>query len=110
MSEHPALLLDENVSYPVLLALRKRAWDVVHIKDIGMRTAKDPIVFEAAVESGRVVLTSDFSDFKRLDAAFRIAGREHPGILLLPERPIGEIIRRVETFDFSQIASTIRYL
>lgn len=104
------LLLDANVSYPVLLGLRELGWDAVHVKDIGMRTAKDPEIFEAAVESGRIVLTSDFSDFKNLDAAFRVAGRKHPGIILTPERPIGEIIRRLEAFDFSQIASTIRYL
>ena len=110
MEDRPRLLLDENVSYPILRALRQRGWDVVHVKDIGMRTATDSSVLDAAVNSGRIILTSDFSDYNALDAAFRAGSREHPGIILLPEKPVGEVLRSLEAFDFDQIHSTIRFL
>jgi predicted nuclease of predicted toxin-antitoxin system len=110
VEDRPRLLLDENVSYPILRALRQRGWDVVHVKDIGMRTATDSSVLDAAVNSGRIILTSDFSDYKALDSAFRSEGQEHPGIILLPEKPIGEVLRSLEAFDFDQIHSTIRFL
>jgi predicted nuclease of predicted toxin-antitoxin system len=66
----PALLLDENVSYHLAHALRERGWDVLHIKDIGMRSAKDPAVLDLAVRSNRIVLTSDFADYSRLDQIY----------------------------------------
>lgn len=110
MESPPHLLLDENVAYPILRALRQREWDVVHVKDIGMRTASDPSVLEEAVNSGRIVLTSDFRDYKALDKAFRTQGREHPGIIMLPEKSVGEVVRHLEAFDFQQIHSTIRFL
>jgi predicted nuclease of predicted toxin-antitoxin system len=83
---------------------------VVHVKDIDMRTASDSSILDAAVNSGRIILTSDFSDYKALDAAFRSVGREYPGIILLPEKPVGEVVRSLEAFDFEQIYSTIRFL
>jgi len=106
----PALLLDENVSYHLAHALRERDWDVLHIKDIGMRSAKDPAVLDLAVRSKRIVLTSDFADYSRLDQIYREESRPHPGILLLPERIISEVVTRLEEFDWSQIESTVRFL
>jgi predicted nuclease of predicted toxin-antitoxin system len=110
MSSRPPLLLDENVAFPIVRALRQKGWDVVHVKDIGLRTAKDPLVLDAAVATGRVLLTSDFRDYMALDAAFRSDGREHPGIILLPEKSIANVLNALEEFDFEQIGSCIRFL
>ena len=82
----------------------------MHIKDIGLRRAKDPEVLEAAIQTHRIVVTYNIGDFSRLDAELREAGRLHPGILMSVERPIGELVRRLEAFDFSHIESIFAHL
>jgi uncharacterized protein with PIN domain len=106
----PALLLDENIPYGLQRALRQRGWDTVHVKDIGMRSASDPEVLEAGILSNRIILTYNIGDFSRLDDLLRKSNRKHPGILVSVERPIGELLDRLERFDFSQIDSTFRHL
>jgi Domain of unknown function (DUF5615) len=106
----PALLLDENIPYGLQGALRKRGWDAVHVKDIGMRGSSDPEVLEAGTRSNRIILTFNIGDFSRLDDLLRKSNRNHPGILVSVERPIGELLDRLEKFDFSQIDSTFRHL
>ncbi len=106
----PSLLLDENIPYGLQKALRENGWDAVHIKDIGMRSASDPEIFEAGIRSNRIILTYNIGDFSRLDDQFRKLNRNHPGILVSVERPIGDLLDRLERFDFSQIESTFRHL
>jgi predicted nuclease of predicted toxin-antitoxin system len=106
----PALLLDENIQYGLTPALRQRGWDVVHVKDIGLRGAKDPEVLEAAIRAHRITLTYNIDDFSRLDDEFREAGQTHPSIIMSVERSIGELVRRLESFDFSHIESIFAHL
>ena len=106
----PALLLDENIQYGLVPALRQRGWDVVHVKDMGLRSVSDPEVLDAAIRAHRIVLTYNIGDFSKLDAELREAGRIHPGILMSIERPIGELVRRLESFNFSHIESIFAHL
>jgi len=106
----PALLLDENIPYGLQKALRQNGWDVVHVKDIGMRSAKDPEILDAAINSNRVLLTYNIGDFARLDDLLRTNNRQHHGIIVSIERPIGDLLERLEEFDFSQIDSSFRHL
>lgn len=82
----------------------------MHVKDIGMRSASDPEVLDAGIRSNRVILTYNIGDFTRLDELLRNANRPHPGILVSVERAIGDLVDRLEHFDFSQIDSTFRHL
>ncbi len=106
----PPLLLDENIPYGLQGALRQRGWDAVHVKDIGMRSASDPEVLEAGIRSNRVILTYNIGDFSRLDDMLRRTNRRHPGILVSIERSIGDLVERLEAFDFSQVHSSFRHL
>jgi hypothetical protein len=106
----PALLLDEKIPYGLLGALRKRGWDAVHVKDIGMRGSSDPEVLEAGIRSNRVILTYNIGDFSRLDGLLRKLNRNHPGRVVSVERPVGELLDRLERFDFSNIDSSYRHL
>lgn len=61
-------LLDENQS-PVLVDLIGAAGhDVVHARDIGLKSARDSTVLETAAETGRVLISGD-TDFGELLAA-----------------------------------------
>lgn len=81
-------LLDEGLSPRVLDLLRVAGHDVVHGRDIGLKSAADPVVLAAALEQGRVLLTLD-TDFGALVA---LSGALQPSIVLFR----GEVTRRPE--------------
>jgi predicted nuclease of predicted toxin-antitoxin system len=53
----PKLLLDENLSPSIAVALRKEGLDVVHVRDRGMNAATDAAILEKAFEEDRIVVT-----------------------------------------------------
>lgn len=59
------LLLDANVSPALAEALRWRGHDAVHVNDVGLRHAPDPVIFNTARATRRAVITQD-NDFLRL--------------------------------------------
>ncbi len=63
-------LLDESVSPLVRDALAAGGTDVVHVHEIGLTSASDPAVLDAAVREGRVLITLD-TDFGALVAHSR---------------------------------------
>lgn len=65
-------LLDENQS-PVLVDLIAAAGhDVVHARDIGLKSAPDTVVLETAAATGRVLISGD-TDFGELLASSNAA-------------------------------------
>jgi predicted nuclease of predicted toxin-antitoxin system len=60
------VVLDENIPPQIADHLRAKrpAWDVRHVRDIGLRGASDQIIFEWAREHSAIVITfdEDFAD------------------------------------------------
>ncbi len=60
------VILDENIPPQIADDLRSKppAWDVRHVRDVGLRGASDQIIFEWAREHGAIVITfdEDFAD------------------------------------------------
>jgi len=81
-------LLDEGLSPRVLDLLRDTGHDVVHVRDVGLQSAPDPVVLAAALEQGRVLITLD-TDFGALLA---LSGARQPSVVLFR----GEVTRRPE--------------
>lgn len=79
------LLLDEQLSPQLAVALREAGIDAVAVKErtelIGL---PDPALFDAARNDGRVVVTNNIKDFRPLAAQCLAAGGTHPGLILLP--------------------------
>ena len=73
------LLLDANLSPEVGRRLKEAGHDAIHIADIGLLTATDPIILRAAAKEERILLTAD-SDFGALLALGSLAS---PSVLLL---------------------------
>ena len=46
-----------------LLELNHRGHDVVHVNDLGLAGAADPVVFDTAVAQQRIVVTVNFADY-----------------------------------------------
>lgn len=96
-------LLDEDISPRVAAGLRKRHVDAVSVHELERagRALSDEEQLLFATAEGRVLVTYNRADYQALDAQWRIAGRDHAGILwcaeqTLPRRAIGGLVRAVE--------------
>ncbi len=68
-------LLDESVSHLVTEPPTAAGHDVVHARDVGLRSASDPVVLAAAVEDDRVLITLD-TDFGGAHCPLQAPGPE----------------------------------
>jgi predicted nuclease of predicted toxin-antitoxin system len=84
-----SLLCDEHIPYQAVEGLRRRGIDVITVQRVGLRSALDEVILDAARQQSRVVYTND-PDFLRLHAT----GIQHSGILYhhILDYSIGEAI------------------
>ena len=82
------LLLDNNLSPRLVDVLGAAGWDVVHVASLGLRSAPDRTVLDAARRDERYLISAD-TDFGALLASSHATG---PSIVLV-RRVIG---RRVD--------------
>jgi predicted nuclease of predicted toxin-antitoxin system len=73
------LLLDENLPTHLALVLRSRGFDVLHAREIGLRSASDERILECAVQEDRIYITLD-RDLHHLLAQ---TGASAPSVMLL---------------------------
>jgi predicted nuclease of predicted toxin-antitoxin system len=73
------LLLDANLSPEVARLLNEAEHDAIHVSEIGLLSAPDPEIMEAAAQEGRILLTAD-ADFGALLA---LGSRATPSVVLL---------------------------
>ena len=84
---HLKLLLDEMLNPSVADQLRQRGHDVVAVAESpGLRGQPDEVILAVAQAGGRVVVTEDRGDFRRLAAAEASAGRPYPSLILAGPR------------------------
>ena len=63
----PRFLIDENLSPQFARHLRLRhGYDAVHVNEVGLQGARDDDLLARAVAEGRIVMTSNGEDFRRL--------------------------------------------
>jgi hypothetical protein len=91
----PAACLDECTDLHLVDALRARGFDVVSLQLLAPRGLSDDAVLQRATELGRVLISHNTEDFRRLDAEFSRQGRSHGGIVCLPQLR-GAPFRRLE--------------
>ena len=91
------LLLDNNLSPRLVDILSAAGWDVVHVASLGLRSAPDQTVLEAARRDGRLLVSAD-TDFGALLASSHAVD---PSVILV-RRVIG---RRVNDLTNLLIAN-----
>jgi predicted nuclease of predicted toxin-antitoxin system len=83
----PPAYLDECIDRPVADALGERGFDVLTAIEAGQGEKLDEEQLQFALSLGRVLLTYDRSDFRRLHATYLSTGRHHGGIVAIPQVP-----------------------
>ncbi|MCU0346778.1 MAG: DUF5615 family PIN-like protein [Saprospiraceae bacterium] len=63
-------LIDNAISHFVAEELTKLGHDAIHVRDIGIQHAKDEVIFNAAFDSNRTIITAD-TDFSFLLSVWR---------------------------------------
>ncbi len=89
------LFLDEDMHANLGSILRKRGFDVEHAQELGRKGKSDAEQLTYAVEEKRCLITFNVKHFVLLHNDYVNTGREHWGIIVSKQLPIGETIRRV---------------
>ena len=89
------LYLDEDVHKRVANALRIRGFDVVSAHEIETRSISDQQQLDYAISQERSLVSFNISDYVKIHKEYMIFGKNHYGIILLEQLPIGEVINRL---------------
>ncbi|MGQ0543480.1 MAG: DUF5615 family PIN-like protein [Blastocatellia bacterium] len=91
-------LTDENFNMYVLAGIRRRLpdLDIIRVQDVGLRTARDPVVLEFAASENRILLSHDVRTMETHAVARLLAGKTMPGLFLIDQYfPIGRAIEEI---------------
>lgn len=78
------LYLDEDSSEKALAEMLKAAgYDVLRTQEAGKISAADPLQLVHAIQTNRIFLTRNHTDFENLKLLLETAAGHHPGILVI---------------------------
>jgi hypothetical protein len=89
------LVLDEDVHVPLAAVLRKRGHDAIHALEANRLGLSDESQLNFAAGENRCLITFNAGAFVRLHNRWIEAGREHSGIIVSKQLPVGETLRRL---------------
>ena len=106
----PAIYPDECIDHRLAATLRESGFDVLTVVEANALSIDDESQLIFATESGRVLLSQNQIDFRRLHSTFSRNQRHHGGIMLIPQTtPFDRFVVRarlmldwVSTFDEHQ--------
>jgi predicted nuclease of predicted toxin-antitoxin system len=82
-------LLDENISPFLCIGLNEIGFKTRHVKEVGLLSTKDEVIFGFAQQSGEIIITHDL-DYSRIHA---LSGAHKPSVILFRIEPVtSEII------------------
>jgi len=87
------LFLDEDVPEAIAIALRLRGYNVVTTREAGRKSLTDKEQLDYAYSEERILLTHNIADFAKIHLDYVIKGKEHGGIILARQLPIGVIVK-----------------
>ena len=87
------LFLDEDVHAALAAALRKRGHDAIHALEEKRLGLSDESQLNFATEENRCLVTFNVGDFVRLHNQWIDGSREHAGIIVSKQLPVGEALR-----------------
>jgi len=108
------LYLDEDVHKRVAYALKLRHFDVISAHELGRWGLSDEEQLSYATIEGRALFTYNTSDYLPIHQEWIRRGKEHYGLIVSNQLPIGETIRRMlnllNRLTADEIRNQIRWL
>ncbi|QYO66684.1 DUF5615 family PIN-like protein [Leptolyngbya sp. 7M] len=95
MTVFAALYTDEDMSALVATLLRSRGLDVTTVPEQASLGKTDREQLELAASLGRCILTHNRVDFERLHLQYIEEGKQHSGIIVVPQKNAYEVARRI---------------
>ena len=95
MTKLTALYTDEDVSALVATLLRSRGLEVTTVPEQATLGKTDREQLEFAASIGRCLLTHNRVDFEQLHLQYMEAGKQHAGIIVVPQKNAYEVAQRV---------------
>ena len=89
------LLLDEDVHAALSDILQKRGFDVVHAQQADKKGISDIELLAFAVQQQRCIMSFNVRDYVLLHNEYVRQEKEHWGVIVSKQLPIGETLRRV---------------
>jgi hypothetical protein len=102
------IYLDEDVDISLAHALKQKGIDTLTTQEAGNKRFSDSKQLEFAVDTQRAVLTHNKRDFALLHKQYAIEGKEHYGIILSDQSPIGKMLRGLSRLTFSLNADKMK--
>jgi predicted nuclease of predicted toxin-antitoxin system len=95
MTVFAALYTDEDMSALIATLLRYRGLDMTTVPEQATLGKTDREQLEFATSLGRCILTHNRVDFERLHLQYIEEGRQHYGIIVVPQKNAYEIAQRI---------------
>jgi hypothetical protein len=109
-----ALYLDSDMSRKLAKALRDEGFDAVSAWEVGNEALKDDQQLEYAVSQQRAMVTFNEDDFTNLLNEYWHAGKEHYGIIVSEQLPVGVVLKRLlrllDTISADEMKNSFRNL
>ncbi|MGD0237096.1 MAG: DUF5615 family PIN-like protein [Syntrophorhabdales bacterium] len=102
------MFLDEDVPEAVAVALRLRGYDVATVREAGRKGLTDVEQLDYAHSQGRVFLTHNIADFAKIHLEYARNGRQHSGIIVARQLPVGVIVAALLRFLSSSKGRDVR--
>lgn len=93
-----SFLVDQNFNEHIVDGLTRRdaTLEFIHVRDVGLAAAPDPMILEWAAAHGLVLLTHDRKTIPPFAYARVAAGLSMPGVFLVSDdMPIGQAIHEL---------------
>jgi len=93
--DSPKLYLNEHLSPRLADQLRRHGFDVLSSQEAELLSADDDQQLAFAVSEQRAIVTFNFKDFIIRHEEYMASSKEHWGIVLSTEEPIGILLHRL---------------
>lgn len=108
------LFIDEDVYGAVTTALRKAGFDVVSTPDTRRLGQSDESQLLWASDEQRAIVTFNVAHFANLHVQWLSTGKNHAGIIVSAQRPIGEVVTKLvhlaSTMNENEMKNRLEFL
>lgn len=102
------VLIDEDTHLALAKALQRRGYDAVHVREVKRLGLDDLSQLEFAVAERRCLVTFNVGEFVEWHGKFVSSGREHFGIIVSVQKPVGRMLREMLAFLQSHSAEEVQ--